>query len=72
VHLLRRQLIGVLYKPRMMDDDECGAVGGMIDGGKPKYSERTCPTATLSTTDPTWPDLGSNAGCHGGKRRLTA
>jgi hypothetical protein len=28
--------------------------------GKPKYSEKTCPSATLSTTNPTWPDLGSN------------
>jgi hypothetical protein len=29
---------------------------------KPKYSEKTCPSATLSTTNPTWPDLGSNPG----------
>jgi hypothetical protein len=26
-----------------------------IDRGKPKYSEKTCPSATLSTTNPTWP-----------------
>jgi hypothetical protein len=25
------------------------------------------PSATLSTTNPTWPDLGSNQGRHGGK-----
>jgi hypothetical protein len=30
--------------------------------GKPKYSEKTCPSATLSTTNPSWPDLGSNSG----------
>jgi hypothetical protein len=36
--------------------------------GKPKYSVKTCPSATLSTTNPTWPDLGSNPGCHGGKQ----
>jgi hypothetical protein len=36
-----------------MDDDECGAVGGMIGKGKPKYSEKTCPIAALSTTNPT-------------------
>jgi hypothetical protein len=31
--------------------------------GKPKYSEKTCPSATLSiTTNPTWPDPGSNSG----------
>jgi hypothetical protein len=33
VHLVRRPLIGLLYQPRMIDD-ECGAVGGMrIDRG---------------------------------------
>jgi hypothetical protein len=35
--------------------------------GKPKYSEKTHPSATLSTTDPTWPDPGSNLGCCSGK-----
>jgi hypothetical protein len=40
--------------------------------GKPKYSEKTCPSATLFTTNPTWPDLGSNPGRRGGKRRLTS
>jgi hypothetical protein len=35
--------------------------------GKPKYSEITCPSATLSTTKPTWPDPGSNPGRCGGK-----
>jgi hypothetical protein len=27
--------------------------------GKPKYSEKTCPSATLFTASPTWPDPGS-------------
>jgi hypothetical protein len=35
--------------------------------GKPKYSEKTCPSATFSTTNPTWPDPGSNPGRRGGK-----
>jgi hypothetical protein len=35
--------------------------------GKPKYSEKTCPSATLSTTNPAWPDPGSNPGRRGGK-----
>jgi hypothetical protein len=35
--------------------------------GKPKYSEKTCPNATLSTTNPTWPDPGLNPGRHSGK-----
>jgi hypothetical protein len=35
--------------------------------GKLKYSEETCPSATFSTINPTWLDLGSNLGCHSGK-----
>jgi hypothetical protein len=30
--------------------------------GKSKYSEKTCPSCTLSTSNSTWPDLGSNLG----------
>jgi hypothetical protein len=30
--------------------------------GKPKYSEKTRPRATLSTTNPTWPDPGIEPG----------
>jgi hypothetical protein len=29
--------------------------------------EKTCPSATLSTTNPIWPDLGSNPGRRGEK-----
>jgi hypothetical protein len=37
-----------------------------IDRGKPKYSGgKTCPSATLSTTKPTWTDPGSNPGLRG-------
>jgi hypothetical protein len=35
--------------------------------GKPKYSEKTRPSAILSTTNPTWPDPGSNPTRRGGK-----
>jgi hypothetical protein len=35
--------------------------------GKLKYSEKICPSATFSTTNPACPDLGSNLGHHGGK-----
>jgi hypothetical protein len=35
--------------------------------GKPKYSEKTCCSVTFSTTDPIWPDLGSNPSRRGGK-----
>jgi hypothetical protein len=34
-----------------------------IDRGKPKNSEKTCPT--LSTTNPTWIDPGANTGLRG-------
>jgi hypothetical protein len=50
-----------------MIDDECGAVGGMRIGREPKYSEKTCPTATLSATNPTYPELGSKPGSRDGK-----
>jgi hypothetical protein len=34
VHLARRPLFGLSYQPRMMmDDDDCGAIGGMIGRG---------------------------------------
>jgi hypothetical protein len=36
-----------------------------------EYSEKTCPNATLSTTNPTWPDLGSNPRGRGGRTSLT-
>jgi hypothetical protein len=35
--------------------------------GKPKYSEKTCPSATLSTTNSTWLDPVLNPGRRGGK-----
>jgi hypothetical protein len=34
---------------------------------KPKYSEKSCPSATVSTTNPTWLDPGLNPGLRGGK-----
>jgi hypothetical protein len=35
--------------------------------GNPMYSEKTCPGATLSITNPYWPDPGLNPGRRGGK-----
>jgi hypothetical protein len=35
--------------------------------GKPKYSEKPRLSATLFTTNPTWPEQGSNPGRSGGK-----
>jgi hypothetical protein len=35
--------------------------------GESKYSEKTCPSATLPTTNPTWLDPHLNPGRRGGK-----
>jgi hypothetical protein len=41
---------GLLYKPQMIDDDDFWSSWWNEDWqGKPKYSEKTCPSATLST-----------------------
>jgi hypothetical protein len=64
VHSARRPLTGLLYLPRVIMRME-NLVEWMA--GEPKYSEKTCPDATLSTTNPTWPDPGLNPGRHGGK-----
>jgi hypothetical protein len=46
--------------------EDCGAMSGMNDWqGKANYTERTCPSAALPTTDPTWLDPGSNSGSRG-------
>jgi hypothetical protein len=37
----------------------------ILRGKKPKSSENTCPSATLSTTNPTWTDLDTNPGRRG-------
>jgi hypothetical protein len=36
-----------------------------IDREKPTARRKTCPRATLSTTNPTWTDPGSNPGLSG-------
>jgi hypothetical protein len=61
-------LFGLLYQPRMIGDDECGAVGGMRIGmGNRSTRRKPVPSATLSTINPVWPDSGSTPGCRGGK-----
>jgi hypothetical protein len=39
----------------MIGEGDCGKIGGMKIGreGKSKYSEKICPSVTLSTTNPT-------------------
>jgi hypothetical protein len=60
INLVRLSLFGLLYPSQVMDGDECGAVSGKMVRG-------TGPSVTSSTTNPTWPDPGSNLGHHGGK-----
>jgi hypothetical protein len=58
-----------IYWPIVPARGDCGdgEFGGMNWHGKPKYSEKTCPGSTSSTTNPTWPDPDSNPGRRGGK-----
>jgi hypothetical protein len=57
VHLVRRPLFGLLYRPRMMDDDGCRALYGMrMIRETEVLGENPCPRATLSTINPTRPD----------------
>jgi hypothetical protein len=52
---------GLLYQPQMIDDGDCGAIGGM------KIGRETCPSTTLSATNTTCLDSGSNPDLRGGK-----
>jgi hypothetical protein len=38
----------------MIDGDDCGVISGINEWqGKQKYLEKSCPSAALSTADPT-------------------
>jgi hypothetical protein len=51
--LLLGPLTGLLYQSWMIDGDHVEAISGMNDlQGKLKYSEKTCTSAALSTTNP--------------------
>jgi hypothetical protein len=64
-HSARRPFTGLLYLPRVIVRME--RIWWNEWQGKSKYSEKTYPGATLSTTNPTWPDPGLNPGRRGGK-----
>jgi hypothetical protein len=59
---------GQLYKPRMMMDNECRALGRIIGRRECSTLEKTCPSVALSTTNPIWPDPGLNPVCSGEKQ----
>jgi hypothetical protein len=41
-----------MYQPWMIDAKDCGAISGIKEWqGKPKYLEKICPSADVSTTD---------------------
>jgi hypothetical protein len=67
VHYYWGQYWSIVPSP---DDDEWWWVWSTqwnAGQGKSKYSEKTCPSASLSATNTTWPDPGSNLGRRGGK-----
>jgi hypothetical protein len=65
--LLQRPFIGLLYQPCLIDADDCEAINGINEWQvKPKYSDKTCSNAALSTTDPHDFNRGSNLGRRGG------
>jgi hypothetical protein len=45
--------------------DEYEANGGMTFAGETEELRENLPSATLSTTNPTWKDPGTNLGLHG-------
>jgi hypothetical protein len=51
---------GLLFQPQMLDDGDWWNEDWR---GKPKYSEKAGPSATLPTTNPTSPDPDSNPDC---------
>jgi hypothetical protein len=63
VYSARQLLIGLLYLPRVIMMMESSWWNEDWQG-KPKFSEKTCPSATLSTTNPTLPDPGILPGPH--------
>jgi hypothetical protein len=71
--LVRRPLIGLLYQLRMIDDDECGKVGGMRIGSGNRSTRRKlalmplCPPQIKHGL--TWARTGV---AEMGRRRLTA
>jgi hypothetical protein len=50
-----------------MDDDVCGAVGGMTITGNEITGNKPAPVPLSSTKNPTYPNLGSTTGRRGGE-----
>jgi hypothetical protein len=53
----------LLYKPQMIDEDDCGAIGGIkIGRGKQSTRRKPAPVPLCPPQNPRWPDPGSNLG----------
>jgi hypothetical protein len=57
----------LLYQPHMIDDSDCGAIGGMKIGWWNPITRRKPAPCHFVTTNLTWPDSCSNPSCCGGK-----
>jgi hypothetical protein len=69
VHLVCQPLFCQLHRPQMIDDWWWWWLWSSWWNenwqGKLKYSEKTCPSVILSTTNSTWLGVGLNWGCRG-------
>jgi hypothetical protein len=45
------------YQPQMIHDGDCVAIGGMTIGRETRSTQKTCPSASLSSINPTRPGL---------------
>jgi hypothetical protein len=70
--LLLRPLNGLLYQPRMMDGDECGAVGRMIGRGNRSTRRKPAPMPHFPPQIPHDPTRARTRAAPVGIRRLTA
>jgi hypothetical protein len=68
--------VQLVARPLLTAQGDCndGEIGGMngFGRGKQKYSEKTCPDATLSTTNPTCQTRARTQAAAVGSQRLTA
>jgi hypothetical protein len=73
VHLVLRPLFHLLYHPQMIDDDDCGAIGGMkIDRGNRSTRRKPVPVPLCLPQIPHDLTLARILGAAVGSRRLTA
>jgi hypothetical protein len=73
VHLVHRPLFGLLYQPRIMDDDECGWISGMrIGRGNRSARRKPAPVPLYPPQIPHYLSRARNQAVGMGSQRLTA